>query len=242
MNEVVRAVVEWFSGGSALTALVKITGVGCSLVFGLIYRRYVGILGANRRKPAERQEYDRLRASLTGGNFAARRYSEWLTLFLDWIDRFLGDAGMAERTLFPHAFGLRTPAPLWTAPALDCCLFLALLYPIATISVIWAISGPVGPAETAFGLQADLFAWQRLGVAAAIGLVAYGYWRAAMEAKIWKSLAWMAVTLIGSAALLASGAIILAIYGTALGLCFTYTRQTLGTRKGCLVSLLSSWR
>ena len=31
---------------------------------------------------------------------------------------------MADRTLFPHAFGLKTPAPLWTAPPL--ALWLAL--------------------------------------------------------------------------------------------------------------------
>jgi hypothetical protein len=30
---------------------------------------------------------------------AARLYAERLTL--DWIDRFFGDAGMGERTLFP---------------------------------------------------------------------------------------------------------------------------------------------
>jgi hypothetical protein len=49
------------------------------------------------------------------------------------------------RSLFPHAFGLRTPAPLRTAPAFDRCLLLALLYPILTIFLIWAVSGHVGP-------------------------------------------------------------------------------------------------
>jgi hypothetical protein len=45
--------------------------------------------------------------------------TEWLTKFLDAIDRFFGDAGMADRTLFPRVFRLKTPAPLWTAPAFD---------------------------------------------------------------------------------------------------------------------------
>src|ERR1700730_3030752 len=64
------------------------------------------------------------RASLTGGNLAVRLYEKWLTKFLDWIERFFGDVGMADRPLFPHAFGLKTPAPLWTAPPL--ALWLAL--------------------------------------------------------------------------------------------------------------------
>jgi hypothetical protein len=113
---------------------------------GLLYRRYFGILGANRRVSAEQQDYERLWNSLAEGNMAARLYAARLAKFLDWIDHFFGDAGMADRTLFPHAFGLKTPAPLWTAPSLDCCLFLALLYPIATISAIWAISAhPTSP-------------------------------------------------------------------------------------------------
>jgi hypothetical protein len=74
--------------------------------------------GAKRRGTPERAAYDRLRASLAEGGGAARIYARWLTRLLDWIERFFGDAGMADRPLFPHAFGLRTPAPLWTAPRL----------------------------------------------------------------------------------------------------------------------------
>jgi hypothetical protein len=133
----------------------------CALVLGLIYRRYLGILGADRRRPAERQAYDALRESLAEGNLAARLYADRLTRFLDWIDGFFKDAGMSDRTLFPHAFGLRTPAPLWTPPSLDRCLFLALFYPILTIFVIWAVSGHVGVAEAALLLKPDIPGWQR---------------------------------------------------------------------------------
>jgi len=141
MTAVVRALSEWMAGGSALVALVKVFGAVCAGIFGLLYRRYLGILGANRRVPAERQAYDALRSSLAEGNMAARLYAEHLTRFLDWVDRFFGDAGLSDRTLFPHAFRLRTPAPLWTAPAFDRCVLLALIYPVVTIFVIWAISG-----------------------------------------------------------------------------------------------------
>jgi hypothetical protein len=104
-----------------------------------IYKYYLGVLaqGAQPEGSQERQDYDKLRASLAGGNLAARLYSKWLTAFLDGVERFFGDAGTADRTLFPHAFGLKTPAPLWTAPAFDRCLLLALIYPITTIFLIW---------------------------------------------------------------------------------------------------------
>jgi hypothetical protein len=52
--------------------------------------------------------YDELRASLSGGNMPARLYAKSLSAFLDAIDRFFGDAGKADQTLFPRAFGLNT--------------------------------------------------------------------------------------------------------------------------------------
>jgi hypothetical protein len=147
MMAALGGVLPWLTAGSttgpALTTLFSILGGICALVFSLLYRRYLGVLSAvaRRRGTAARQAYDALRESLTGGNLAARLYARWLQRFLDAIDRFFGDAGMADRTLFPHAFGLQKPAPLWTAPAFDRCLLLALIYPIATILVIWAVSG-----------------------------------------------------------------------------------------------------
>jgi hypothetical protein len=57
-------VLDSVNGGSALTALVKVSLAVCTFVFGLIYRRYLGILGPSRSRPAERQAYDTLRNSL----------------------------------------------------------------------------------------------------------------------------------------------------------------------------------
>lgn len=110
---------------------------------------------------ARKEAYERLRKSLATGNLAARLYRTLLTALLDKVERFFGDSGMADRTLFPHAFGLKTPAPLWTAPALDRCVVIALFYPLATITLIWVVSGHVGPAEAAVGLTSDVSVWQR---------------------------------------------------------------------------------
>jgi hypothetical protein len=84
---------------------------------------------------------------------------------------------MKSRTLSPRAFGLKTPAPLWTAPAFDRCLLLALIYPIATIFLIWAIFGHVGPAEAALHLQPDIAFWRRGLVALGLGLSTFGILR-----------------------------------------------------------------
>jgi hypothetical protein len=101
---------------AAPLALVLASG---GFAVALVYGRYFGLLGASDGPAGsrDRQGYDVLRENLATGGIAVRLYTRWLTAFLDRVDRFFGDAGMANRTLFPHAFGLRTPAPLWTAPA-----------------------------------------------------------------------------------------------------------------------------
>src|SRR5215813_2314992 len=162
----------------ALISLLTIVGAACGAILTLLYQRYLDVLGADRRKPAERQAYDALRGSLVEGNLVARLYADRLTRFLNWIDRFFGDAGIADRALFPHAFGLKTPAPLWTAPAFELCLLFALIYPTATILIVWAISGHVGPAELALHLDPRLAGWQRWIAAALSVLSVFALWTA----------------------------------------------------------------
>lgn len=186
--------------GSALVPLLSFLGGVCGGVFSVFYQRYVGVLGAGaqRKGSLERQAYDALRGSLLEGGSAARLYARRLTRFLDAVDRFFGDAGMANKTLFPRAFGLRTPASLWTAPAFDRCLHLALIYPIVMIFVIWVISGHVGSAEAALHLKPDL--WQRGLAAALVGFPIFAG-RRAMRREGWrKFLAWLAVALVAVAA------------------------------------------
>src|SRR6266478_5126218 len=169
ITTVIGAAIGWLPGGltgaigAPLTVLLVAVGGISGLAFSLMYKRYIGVLGAGggRKGYPAREAYERLRASLSEGNLASRLYADWLTKFLDAVDRFFGDAGKADQPLFPRAFGLKTPASLWTAPAFDRCLLLALIYPIASISIIWAVSGHVGPAEAALGLKADLAGSQR---------------------------------------------------------------------------------
>jgi hypothetical protein len=183
------AVLDWVTGGSALAALGKVSLAVCALVLGLVSRRYLGILGADPKEPFEWDVYTAMRDSLTKGNLAARLYADQLTRFLDWTDRFFGDAGEADRTLFPHIFGLRTPVPLWTVPAFYRCLLLALIYPIVAIVFVWTVSGHVGPAEAALHLRMYLSAWWRWFSAAAIGISAVALWGVA-RSNGWRRMAY----------------------------------------------------
>ncbi len=159
----------------ALATLLAVLGFVAAFAFALTLERYAAII--TRRGPHERAAYDGLRQSLVQGGLPARIYSERLRAVLDGVDRFFGDAGMAERTLWPRAFWLRTPAPLWTAPAFDRCLGLALFYPIAVVWALWMVSGHVGPAEHALLLRPDVPGWQRLASLAVIAVVIYCGWR-----------------------------------------------------------------
>ncbi|MGI8569093.1 MAG: hypothetical protein ACR2KT_08515 [Methylocella sp.] len=96
---------------------------------------------------------------------------------------------MAGRSLFPHAFGLENERPLWTPRSLDRCLFLALVYPIAMIFVIWAVAGNAGPAEMALGLKPDVSGLARSLVAAAAIFVGFVLWsffrRKGRNSSVW---------------------------------------------------------
>jgi hypothetical protein len=159
--------------GPALATVSALAGAAAGLACSLVYRRYLGILGASaaRRGTRERQAYENFRLGLSEENAAARLYARWLTRFLNWAERFFGDAGKANEGLFPRAFGLKAAAPLWTAPAFERCLLIALVYPVATIFIIWVASGHVGPAEAALLLPSNIGSWRRLIGALFVGIV-----------------------------------------------------------------------
>jgi len=193
--------------GVSLAAPLSLIGSVSGLVLALIFWRYLGILSAGSEAPGslERQAYDGLRSSIPTGGLAAHLYSSWLGRCLDVVDRFFGDSDMVHPTLFPRAFGLRSPAPLWTAAAFDRCLLLALIYPIATILIIWAISGHVGPAEAALHLKSNLPGWHRGFAVAVVGVVVFAILRAAQlrgwAAWVWFASAMMMAVLAGVVAL-----------------------------------------
>src|SRR5207237_800604 len=91
--------------------------------------------------------------------------------------------------------------------ALNRCLLLALIYPIATILLIWAVSGHVGPAEAVLGLKPDVSGWSRSFVALAVGVQGIAIWRF-FRTKGRKSYAWLAVVLTVAGTLVAGGAVI----------------------------------
>ena len=81
--------------GPIWTALFLVLGLCVVIARYFVFPYYVGLLGqgAQPEGSPERQDYDSLRKDLAGGNLAARLYAKWLTAFLDWIERFFGDAG-----------------------------------------------------------------------------------------------------------------------------------------------------
>jgi hypothetical protein len=152
---------EFFGQSLATLLLIVIAAAMWAVV--IVYHRYVQVLsaGGSRIETPARQTYDRLRASLGNGGPVAQLYSDRLRRSLDAVDRFFGDSEFLERTLFHHIFWLKTPAPLWTAPALDRCVLLAMVYPITTVFLMWAISGHVGPAEKSLLLNSEIEWWKR---------------------------------------------------------------------------------
>jgi hypothetical protein len=121
--------------GSARAALLSIAVGFAFLAFSLMYRRYLGILGAggDSTKSPECESYVQLRQSRAKGGLVADLYACRLKGFLDGVDRFFGDAGAASRTHFP--LRLVSKARARCGPPFDSCLFLALVYPIATIFI-----------------------------------------------------------------------------------------------------------
>jgi hypothetical protein len=173
---------------AAQSSLIVIVSVLSGLTFFIVYRRYLEVLRFNERPEGtiERQAYDALRKSLAN---PTRFYVGLLTRVLDEVDRFFGDARRPNRTLSIHV-GLRTPAPLWTAPALERCLLLALIYPIAMIFIVWAMSGHVGPAERALGLSPDVPSTGRILIFLSLYACGFAFWHG-LRSKRWVSLLWI---------------------------------------------------
>jgi hypothetical protein len=203
----VATALTWLTGASGYqavaTSVLTVIGGISALTFSMMYQRYRGVLasgGAPRGSPA-RAAYDTLRESLSGENLVARIYVQRLRAFLDGMERFFGDVGMADRTLFPHFLGLKTSAPLWTAPAFERCLLLALIYPIVTIVLIWAISGHIGPAEAALHLPPGTSGLRRAAGMALICLSVFA-WSRCYRVEGWvKKFVWFVIAIASASAI-----------------------------------------
>jgi hypothetical protein len=175
--------------------IVALLFFGIGLGIGIYYWTVFGY-GAFAKGSPQRDRYNRLRTSLRTGGRVGPTYERMLRATLEGVDRFFGDNDQADRTLFPHAFGLKERAPLWTARSFDRCLVIALIYPIAVILLIWAATGRVGPAEGALQLPLAAPGWKR-GLALgglAISCVAFFQVR---RPEGWRSKAvWMAMGLL----------------------------------------------
>jgi hypothetical protein len=162
--------------------LVKAALAAALLVFAIAFIlnwERVGA-GAEPAGSASREKFTRLRESLAAWRDAEDFYAKALGRFLGWVDRFF-DIGWIEKitkqapTPTQGAFLLRAPAFLWTAAAFDRCLLLALVYPVLSIFVIWAITGEVGAAEQALLLETAA-GWQRLLSVALLVPAAFTLW------------------------------------------------------------------
>jgi len=175
------------------------------------FLHYYGIAGAgaNPIGTGPREKYDALRKSLAAHEDAKDGYARRLKAFLTKVDAFFGDADMANQRFFL----LREQAALWTAPAFDCCLFLALFYPVAAIFVIWAVSGEVGPAERALGLNAAGGPQRLVALLIAAGFLPF--WRLLRRSRLWWRLAWLIAAFASAVALTVASALAIALLALA---------------------------
>jgi hypothetical protein len=165
--------------GAPAAALIGILILVGTAAFSLAILHYFAVLGAGTEAAAtpEREGYDALRRQLASSTSVTSAYAHNLDGFLGGIDRFFCDQRSADQSLFSRIFGLRKPAPLWTAPAFDRCLLLALFYFVAAVALIWTASNQVGPAEAVLGLHAA-DDWRRAAILAAVGLSPLATWGA----------------------------------------------------------------
>lgn len=142
-----------------------VLAIGLGLTFGVSTARYWLILdcyGLETASAEKQTTFATLKSQLADGGLGVKRYNHYLGWALDRVDRFFGDADPAVKTLWPGAFGFEGNKPFWTAPAYDRCLSIALIYPLAMLSIVWGISGEIGAVELALGLRDDVAWWLRL--------------------------------------------------------------------------------
>jgi hypothetical protein len=138
-----------------------LTGLATFLAFGIAFYFYEGDLA--KAGP----DRERLRSALEEGGDLRLLYVRLLTHALNWLDRFLGDAGKPELS-WPSPFGNRQRYPYWTGRSFDRCAVLALIYPLASLFLVWVWTGKAGAVGTVLGMAEDAEPWRRALAAACV--------------------------------------------------------------------------
>ena len=163
--------------------------------------RYWEILGDVDEPSGSRKraDYDALLSELQSGGTPAKIYRGWLTKAVDRIDIFFGDPGRNDRSWLARGLGLETPGARWTAPALDRCMLLAIVYPIVTIVAVWVWSGHVGVAERALGLWESPFdlpdGFRRAAYGLSLAAIPYAGWQFLTAKSLVARFLWVAVSI-----------------------------------------------
>jgi hypothetical protein len=142
---------------TALGAVGAVLASAASVAWAVQYRYYAVVLrDAGKRKGSiDRQPYEALRQRLRDQG-ARLTYEAGLAAALAWLERALGDAGVADTSWAARRFALPGAPPLWTARSYDRCLLLALVYPVLTILILWVVTGHQGPAEASLRFGANV--------------------------------------------------------------------------------------
>jgi len=174
-----------FFGGilaSPVPNAAKLPATAACAVFFLMFAVYLYKLRGADEPPGSpaRREFDLFHENLELGFGFNDWYARSLTRVLDSLDRFFRDADKEEVAKLAR-FAAAPPkvAQCWSAPAYDKCLALALLYPLATMFLVWVATGHAGDAERAVGLDgspAGAFAW-RLGVPASVAILVFAWFK-----------------------------------------------------------------
>src|ERR1700730_16565717 len=102
--------------GGWATYLTELLLGAATLLFTVVEVHYYFFVLPGGKEPAgslERKRYEDLHNDLANGGTAARIYSEKLTAALKAVEYFFRDVDSPGQ----RVFGLKTPAPLWTADA-----------------------------------------------------------------------------------------------------------------------------
>jgi excisionase family DNA binding protein len=160
-------------------------GIVALIAGGLAFYIYEGDI----EEPGDERE--RIRAALEAGGDLRRFYVWLLTHGLNWLDRFLADKGKAAFSL-PSPFGNRERWPFWTGWSFDRCALLAVIYPLASLFVVWVWTGESGVIGDRLGLENGMVWWSRIIIAAVTSLIIFAACRARFS-KGFRVFFWLAV-------------------------------------------------